>query len=425
MNELVAMFFNRSFEEPITEEMLQFGYSFPTAKLEDYIISVIATPYHEFVNHVHEYICPLRISAAADIPQTSSYDLSTYGVCKMLNAIEDPGVSVLEFGRFLYPGKSRSVTYKEIEDCPEEQIKAFADEYGVSVDTDQETYMCLDGQSRKKGAIVKIAENQLKGAEFHGLVYELGGKWFLTCIGRVYSTLDEEMQHALSARTLLRKPFYWKVMGEAVDHDVDIRPYIESVCNGSTIERRLSSSQNFFDICIEQCKKDGFKIHKIYSQEFKWPIKEEVGKAAKYKTHLPVYSINAACGAFNHGDTNELEGWMNVKKYGIKPKEGYFLVHAEGDSMEPRIHDGDLCVFSYTNAEEEGAIMLIESNNEDCQHVIKVYHNHRQPIDMFTTISTIKLHSLNPKYEDIALTQEHDPRITGILIDVIKKDAQG
>lgn len=422
MDEIVATFFDRSFEGPITAEMLEFGYSFPTVELEDYVITVIATPYRKFVDFVHEYVCPKRIDCAAEIPQTSSYDLSTYGVCKMLNAIEDPGVTVLDFGRFLYPSSKRNVKYKDIEDCPEERIKAFANEYGKSVDSDKGTYMCLDGKERNKGAIVKIAENQLKGAEFHGLVYELGGKWFLTCIGRVYSTLDEEMQHALSARTLLRKAFYWKVMGEAVDHDVDIRPYIKAVCNGTTIDRRLSSSQNFFDICIEQCKNDGLNIHRIYSLDFKWPIKEEVSKAAQYKTHLPVYSIRAACGAFNHGDTTELEGWMNVKKLGINPKKDYYLVHAEGNSMEPKIHDGDLCVFAYTNAEEEGEIMLVESNKDDCQHVIKVYHSEKRQVDAFTTINKVKLHSLNPDYDDIELTEEHNPKITGILVDVIKKE---
>lgn len=267
MDEIVATFFDRSFEGPITDEMLEFGYSFPTAELEDYVITVIATPYSKFVDFVHEYVCSKRIDCAAEIPQTSSYDLSTYGVCKMLNAIEDPGVTVLDFGRFLYPSNKKGVKFKDIEECSEERIKAFAQQYGVSVESDKETYMCLDGKLRNKLAITKIAENQLKGAEFHGLVYELGGKWFLTCIGRVYSTLDEEMQHALSARTLLRKPFYWKVMGEAVDHAVDIRPFIESVCSGSTIERRMSSSQNFFNICIEQCKKESVQINNIFSQK--------------------------------------------------------------------------------------------------------------------------------------------------------------
>ena len=145
-------------------------------------------------------------------------------------------------------------------------------------------------------------------------------------------------------------------------------------------------------------------------------------KEKRDKTLVPVYSIRAACGAFNHGDTTELEGWMNVKKLGINPKKDYYLVHAEGNSMEPKIHDGDLCVFAYTNAEEEGEIMLVESNKDDCQHVIKVYHSEKRQVDAFTTINKVKLHSLNPDYDDIELTEEHNPKITGILVDVIKKE---
>ena len=113
---------------------------------------------------------------------------------------------------------------------------------------------------------------------------------------------------------------------------------------------------------------------------------------------------------------------MNVKKLGINPKKDYYLVHAEGNSMEPKIHDGDLCVFAYTNAEEEGEIMLVESNKDDCQHVIKVYHSEKRQVDAFTTINKVKLHSLNPDYDDIELTEEHNPKITGILVDVIKKE---
>ncbi len=145
-------------------------------------------------------------------------------------------------------------------------------------------------------------------------------------------------------------------------------------------------------------------------------------KEKRDKTLVPVYSIRAACGAFNHGDTTELEGWMNVKKLGINPKKDYYLVHAEGNSMEPKIHDGDLCVFAYTNAEEEGEIMLVESNKDDCQHVIKVYHSEKRQVDAFTIINKVKLHSLNPDYDDIELTEEHNPKITGILVDVIKKE---
>lgn len=415
MNETVAMFFDRSFEGPITDEMLNYSYDFPTAELEDYVITVIATPYSEFVGFVREYLCHERIDSPSQIPQTSSYDLSTFGVCKMLNAIEDPGVTVLEFGRFLYPADKKNITFADIDNVPLQKIKDFLRDEGLHVDQNGTTFLCLDGKIRNKGAIVKIAENQLKGAEFHGLAYEMGGKWFLTCLGRVYSNLDEEMQNALSARTLLRKPLFWKVVSEACTQDVDITPYVKLVCNGTTVGRRLSSCQHCIDIILDQCKKDGVKINNIgYTTEAsikkKWKIVASTKPANRYATHLPVYSIRAACGAFNHGDSNELEGWLDVSKFGLSGKKDYYIVHAEGNSMEPKIHDGDLCIFQYTNAVEEGSIMLVESNNIESQHVIKVVRSSN---------GNVIMHSLNSDYNDFNLTEDDQPRITGLLIHVL------
>lgn len=51
-----------------------------------------------------------------------------------------------------------------------------------------------------------------------------------------------------------------------------------------------------------------------------------------------------------------------------------------------------------------------------------VYHSEKRQVDDFTTINKVNLHSLNPDYEDIELTEEHNPKITGILVDVIKKE---
>ena len=415
MSEIVAMFFDGSFEGSITEKMLNYSYDFPTAKLEDYVITVIATPYKEFVGFVSGYLCPKKIDDSSQIPQTSSYELSTFGVCKMLNAIKDPGVSVLEFGRLLYPSDKKNISYEDIDNVSLQRIKDFIKESGLHVHSSENSFACLDGNYRNKGAIVKIAENQLKGAEFHGLVYELDGKWFLTCLGRIYPTLDKEMQHALSARTLLRKPFFWKVVSEAVNKDVDITPFVKLVCNGTTVGRRLSSSQHCFDIILDQCRIEGVSINTIgYRTEAgerkKWKITASTKKSNMYVTHVPVYSISAACGAFNHDDSAEIEGWLNISSFGINANKDYFIVHAEGNSMEPKILDGDLCIFEYTNAIEEGATMLVESNNIGCQHVIKVVRQ---------TNESIELHSINPEYSYFSLTEEDCPRIVGKLIKVL------
>lgn len=63
-----------------------------------------------------------------------------------------------------------------------------------------------------------------------------------------------------------------------------------------------------------------------------------------FKTLLPVYSLKAAAGYFGGGEAVEQEGWVEAGGVG-KLDERMFVARAVGRSMEPRIHDGDFCVF--------------------------------------------------------------------------------
>ena len=69
----------------------------------------------------------------------------------------------------------------------------------------------------------------------------------------------------------------------------------------------------------------------------------EVAKSLRFKEYLPFYSLRAACGYFGDGEPVECEGWVKVEGCGRLDEE-MFVVRASGRSMEPRIHDGDLCV---------------------------------------------------------------------------------
>lgn len=153
-----------------------------------------------------------------------------------------------------------------------------------------------------------------------------------------------------------------------------------------------------------------------------YQIKDDIEENEKFTKYLPLYSIRAACGAFNHGDLEEQEGWVDVTEYGIKPNNKMFIVHAEGDSMEDEIHDGDLCVFTRDmGGSREGKIVLVESNNTDCRHVIKEYHSTKVQTEDGWAHDSITLHSLNPEYEDIHLTDEDEPMIVGIYVDVLEQ----
>lgn len=152
-----------------------------------------------------------------------------------------------------------------------------------------------------------------------------------------------------------------------------------------------------------------------------WPIEVDINEEAQFATHLPVYTIRAACGTFNHGDTDEQEGWIDVSDTGIHCRPGMFIVHAEGNSMEPKIHDGDLCVFNHNDmgGSRNGLIVLVESNKYDCRHVIKEYHSTKEVTEEGWMHTSITLHSLNPDYDDIELTDEDEPKIAGFFVEVL------
>lgn len=158
--------------------------------------------------------------------------------------------------------------------------------------------------------------------------------------------------------------------------------------------------------------------------EFEWPIVMNVNDSARYITHLPVYSVRAACGTFNHGDTDEQEGWLDVSSLRIRVQEGMFIVHAEGKSMEPKIKDGSLCVFNRRDmgGSRNGKIVLVESNKYDCRHVIKEYHSTKTQTDEGWYHNSITLHSLNPDFEDINLTEDDEPLIAGFFVTVIDEE---
>lgn len=87
---------------------------------------------------------------------------------------------------------------------------------------------------------------------------------------------------------------------------------------------------------------------------------ESVPKNLRFREYLPVYSLRAACGYFGDGEEVEPEGWVKVENCG-RLNEGMFVVRASGRSMEPKIHDGDLCVMRrYEGGSRNGEIVLAQ-----------------------------------------------------------------
>ena len=151
------------------------------------------------------------------------------------------------------------------------------------------------------------------------------------------------------------------------------------------------------------------------------PIKE------RFISYLPLYSIKAACGYFGEGEDVDALSWVSVEGMG-KLNRNMYVVQASGHSMEPRIHDGDYCVFEANPAgSRQGKIVLAQhrgfyDNDNAGAYSIKVYES-TKTFDEFGNWQheSITLKPLNTDYQPIILSPEdiEDFRIVGSFIGVL------
>ena len=161
----------------------------------------------------------------------------------------------------------------------------------------------------------------------------------------------------------------------------------------------------------------------------------EVPTEKRYTQFIPLYSVRAACGSFEDSKTlpeEEAEGWVDISETKVKANKNMFLVHAIGNSMAPKINDGELCVFELYGEENagsrEGEIVLTQCIGKDddyeCSYTIKEYHSNKAINDDGTWEHTsIQLKSINPDYQSIDVSPEEAPalRVIEILKAVLKK----
>lgn len=156
-------------------------------------------------------------------------------------------------------------------------------------------------------------------------------------------------------------------------------------------------------------------------------IEPVVNNDVKYIDFLPVFTIKAACGYFGEGEeVNEL-GWIQTMGIG-KLNRNMFVVRATGHSMEPKIHDGDFCVFRANPAgSRQGKIVLVQHYNYyDPDYAgaysIKKYSSVKS-YDEFDNWQheKIELLPINKDYNPIIISSENadEFRVIGEFVDVI------
>ena len=136
---------------------------------------------------------------------------------------------------------------------------------------------------------------------------------------------------------------------------------------------------------------------------------------------IPLYTIRAACGYFREGRLPEEEGWIDASGLGFTPDpKRHFAVHAKGDSMLPKIKDGDICIFEWYNAGSRNGEIVLSQISEyddayDGRYTIKRYHSEKTVTDEGWQHSKVELQPLNSDFEPIELSEDDDVRTIGIF----------
>ena len=81
-----------------------------------------------------------------------------------------------------------------------------------------------------------------------------------------------------------------------------------------------------------------------------------------------------------------------------------FASWVSGDSMEPKYHNGSVALIRETGFDYDGAVYAVVCNNQT--YIKRVYHEE----------GGLRLVSINPKYKDIFISYDEDPRVVGIIV---------
>lgn len=124
---------------------------------------------------------------------------------------------------------------------------------------------------------------------------------------------------------------------------------------------------------------------------------------AQFRTHVPLFSLQAAAGDLGDEMESRAEDWIPAPE-GMRLTPDLFAGHVVGHSMEPRIPDGSLNLFRLNpQGSRQGKILLIERfgvTDETARYTIKRYTSRKRSTgeDQWEH-EQIRLEPLNPEYE--------------------------
>lgn len=144
-----------------------------------------------------------------------------------------------------------------------------------------------------------------------------------------------------------------------------------------------------------------------------------------FKDYLPLYSLKAAAGYFGRGESVHALGWLKVSG-SLDPR--MFVVQALGDSMQPKIEDGDYLIMrADPSGTRHNKIVLAEYKgpadpDTGGSYTVKKYSSSKvADKEGGWTHGEIRLEPLNPAFEPIVIppAQAQDFRIVAECVRVL------
>lgn len=81
-----------------------------------------------------------------------------------------------------------------------------------------------------------------------------------------------------------------------------------------------------------------------------------------------------------------------------------FASWVSGDSMDPKYHNSSVALIRVTGFDYDGAVYVVVCNSQT--YIKRVYREE----------NGLRLVSINPKYDDIFISYDEDPRVVGIIV---------
>lgn len=126
--------------------------------------------------------------------------------------------------------------------------------------------------------------------------------------------------------------------------------------------------------------------------------KKVVSKSEKLYEYHVYEKISAGIGSSVYNDQN----YDTV--YFDKELAHDFASWISGDSMEPKYQNGSVALIRETGFDYDGAVYAVVCNNQT--YIKRVYREE----------DGLRLVSINPKYKDLFIPYDEDPRVVGIIV---------